>query len=56
MFYCDDCARKRGWPTSGRISYGRCEICRKERECSDVPSSQLPLPPRKSGKVWDRAT
>lgn len=49
MFYCDDCAHKNGWPIAFMArSYGRCEICGKERDCNDVKSSQLPpAPPSK---------
>lgn len=43
MFFCDKCAKKRQWPTSSYKSNGRCEICRKSRPCSDVPSYALPI-------------
>ncbi len=48
MFYCDEDAEKRGWPTGVLIprSYGRCEICGERRNCNDVPSSYLPAPRR----------
>lgn len=38
MFYCNDCAKKRGWiynaPTQ---SYGSCELCNQIGNCNDVP-------------------
>ncbi|MFA5207346.1 MAG: hypothetical protein WC428_01700 [Candidatus Paceibacterota bacterium] len=42
MFYCDDCAKENGYPTSIMKSVGLCEICGKQKTCNDVPSSQLP--------------
>lgn len=44
MFYCEDCARKNGWPTDFWIprSHGGCEVCGKGGTCFDVPSTQLP--------------
>jgi hypothetical protein len=44
MFYCDACGKKRRWPVGLIRSNGRCEVCGKARECSDVPSSKLPEP------------
>jgi len=45
MFYCDPCARPRGWPTRTLMSsHGRCECCGATAVCNDVPSSLLPLP------------
>lgn len=45
MFYCDDCGKRRDWPTDSlRRSYGPCEICKKGAACNDVPSSHLPAP------------
>ena len=29
MFYCNECAKKRGYPMSIFKSYGACEICEK---------------------------
>lgn len=49
MFYCEDCGKKRGWPTAMYIpkSRGRCEICQKAPvECFDVASGNLPEPPK----------
>lgn len=47
MFYCDACGKKRHWPVGLVRSNGRCEVCGKSRECSDIPSSSLPpAPPR----------
>jgi len=53
MFFCEKCRVKNEWPTSlgypfMGLSYGACEICHKVGECHDVPSSGLPMPPRKS--------
>lgn len=45
MLYCDPCAEPRGWPVTMFRSHGRCECCGETRVCSDLPSSQLPLPP-----------
>ncbi len=42
MFYCDDCAEKRGWLKTIGKSVGPCEICGKTKECNDRPSSELP--------------
>lgn len=45
MFYCDECAARKGWPTTIlSTSYGPCEVCQKRRECNDVPSKYLPIP------------
>ncbi len=44
MFYCNKCATNRDWPSSIFKSYGACEICNEVTECSDVPSSYLPMP------------
>jgi hypothetical protein len=44
MFFCDDCAKQRNWPTSIMGSYGTCEVCGATARCSDVASSNLPLP------------
>lgn len=41
MFYCDDCAKKLNYPVMGTFemrSFGECEECGKEKECSDFPS------------------
>jgi hypothetical protein len=46
MFYCDPCAVRRGWPQTIFRSDGHCECCGHARECSDLPSKYLPLPPR----------
>lgn len=48
MFYCDPCARSKGWPEGFMKSHGPCEVCGKTRLCSDVPSKFLPLPKEKS--------
>ncbi len=45
MFFCDPCAAREAWPTSLLSrSHGRCEICGKTADCSDIPSSALPVP------------
>lgn len=48
MFFCEPCRVKNKWPESWLRSQGRCEVCRRSRECHDVPSSALPLPPKKA--------
>lgn len=42
MFYCDECMKKRNWPTTAFKSEGKCEICRKMAICNDKPASELP--------------
>lgn len=42
MFYCDDCAKKNGWPETGFKSYGNCEVCKKTGECNHRRSDLLP--------------
>lgn len=44
MFFCDACAKERGWPQSMFKSKGPCEMCGKVAVCNDVKSSALPLP------------
>ena len=44
MFYCDDCAKIKGWPEGLDTSYSRCEICGRITGCYDVPSKYLPIP------------
>lgn len=46
MFYCDECAKAKGWPITMFKSRGGCEICRKAAVCNETKSSELPLPPR----------
>lgn len=41
MFYCEAC-RPKEWPATFCKSYGRCELCKKEALCNDMPSSRLP--------------
>jgi hypothetical protein len=43
MFYCNDCAKKNGYPESICKSVGTCELCGKIALCSDRPSSSLPM-------------
>lgn len=42
MFYCEPCRLKNEWPTSFAVSYGPCELCKKQANCYDRPSSSLP--------------
>jgi len=45
MFYCQDCAEEKGWPTDTMVkSRGKCEICGELAICEDVPSKFLPIP------------
>lgn len=44
MFYCEDCAKRKGWPESMFRSRGTCEICKKRAVCFEVKSSFLPKP------------
>ena len=49
MFYCDECAKKNGWPESIRQSFGICEACGEgPSRCNDTPSSRLPREPNPS--------
>ncbi len=41
MFFCDDCAEKKGWETSWIKSQGPCEVCHYTAICSDVKSSNI---------------
>ena len=41
MFYCEDCAKSRGWPQSLSRSEGPCEICATHATCYDTPASEL---------------
>lgn len=41
MFYCDECAIKKGWNMTFAKSFGPCEVCNKTRECSGLPSNRL---------------
>lgn len=48
MFYCEDCRKQRGWPTSTEpmIAAGKvkCEICNLDKSCWNVSSLAIPLP------------
>lgn len=44
MFYCDSCRDKNEWPDGLMKSFGPCECCGNVAQCSDISSSQLPLP------------
>lgn len=46
MFYCAKCAKKNKWPESVMRSRGRCEMCGKNADCYDTPSTALPDPPK----------
>lgn len=41
MFYCDSCAARREWPETAFRSRGRCEMCKLDAECNDLPSKYL---------------
>ncbi len=47
MFYCEKDRKKNGWPKGFSISRGKCEVCGHIRDCYDVPSKNLPMPPQK---------
>lgn len=42
MFFCKPCEDYNDWPGSLFKSFGKCEMCGKTAECSDVPSKYLP--------------
>jgi len=42
MFYCDDCGKENSWPTTMGKNIGKCEICKKQTACNDLPSKYLP--------------
>ncbi len=44
MFYCTNCAGKRGWPETLFKSHGTCEVCGKTRTCNERKSKDLPRP------------
>lgn len=44
MFYCNDCAKEKGYPETLTKSEGLCELCGKHAICNDMPSSYLPKP------------
>jgi hypothetical protein len=44
MFYCNDCAKKNGYPETIFKSGGKCECCGSKAVCNEMPSSKLPLP------------
>lgn len=44
MFFCDECAEKRNYPTGIGKSQGACELCLGVRMCNDIASKFLPLP------------
>lgn len=35
MFFCDNCAKERGWPISMLKSSGNCECCKEYSYCND---------------------
>ena len=43
MFYCNKCAKERGWQISLVKSFGNCDICGVQSECNDTPSKYLPI-------------
>ncbi len=54
MFYCDECAKPRGWPETLARSTGTCETCGKVAVCNDCPSKYLPIPPPPIGGYGKR--
>lgn len=46
MFYCDECAEKKEWPTTLFRSRGPCEVCGQVASCNNVASGNLPVAPR----------
>ena len=45
MFYCNKCAKAKGWPIDIPPKlYGPCEVCGKVTSCNDVPSKNLSIP------------
>ncbi len=48
MFYCNKCAKEKGWHESLNKSFGKCEICNNVLDCNDVQSRDLPLPRNKN--------
>ncbi len=43
MVYCNECAKKEGWPVETFLNYDApCEICHIRTTCNDVPSKHLP--------------
>ena len=44
MFYCDECAKKKGWPETLFKSAGVCEVCGRVKVCNNRKSSDLPRP------------
>ena len=45
MFYCNPCARERGYPTDTLSqSVGPCELCGRHGVMNDVQSKFLPAP------------
>lgn len=50
MLYCDECAKKMGYPKTEFQSNGACEICRDVAVCNDTPSRLLPKPKIKKDK------
>ena len=53
MFFCEECRVSNKWPKNLRgypDSRGNCEVCTKERDCYDVPSSALPVNPAPTPK------
>ena len=42
MFYCNECAKKYGYPETMFKSQGPCECCQEVKVCNDTPSRFLP--------------
>lgn len=42
MFYCNQCAKENGWPTSVMRWRSFCEVCDVfSSDCNDIPSRAL---------------
>jgi hypothetical protein len=43
MFYCNECAKEKGYPETIIKSDGLCEVCGKHALCNDMSCSKLPM-------------
>lgn len=46
MIFCEDCRIKKNWPRHAGfpyagITFGKCEVCGKAKDCNDVPAVKL---------------
>lgn len=51
MFFCGTCQKENKWPESISTSFGKCEVCDRVGGCFNVPSKNLPEPP-KTPQTW----